>query len=112
LFLAKRTKLLKSNNRRFKFKRRLEMRELTHDEIEEVSGGVGPIGAVIGGLAGGLGAGFSGQGVGGIISGATFGAVSGFFGGIAGATTGFARYSFSAYAVGTGVIGSQSMETS
>ena len=88
------------------------MRELTHDEIEEVSGGIGAVGAVVGGIAGGLGAGLSGQGVGGVISGAAFGAVSGFFGGIAGATTGIARYSFGSYSVGTALLGSQSMETS
>jgi lactobin A/cerein 7B family class IIb bacteriocin len=88
------------------------MRELTNDEIEQVSGGVGAVGAVVGGIAGGLGAGLSGQGVGGVISGVAIGAVSGFFGSIAGATTGFARYSFGSYAVGTGVLGSQSMESS
>lgn len=83
------------------------MRELTQDEVEQVSGGVGPVGAVIGGLAGGIGAGLNNQGIGIIIASATFGAVSGFFGGIAGATTGFARYSFGTYAVGVGVLGGE-----
>jgi uncharacterized membrane protein len=95
--LAKRTKLLKLNNRQFKFKRRLEMRELTHDEIEEVSGGFGPAGAVLGAVGGGIAGAMGDNGLSGIVSGVAFGAVAGFFGGIAGATTGFARYSFGTY---------------
>lgn len=82
------------------------MRELTHEEMERVGGGVGPVGVVIGAVTGGIIGGVN-DGVSGAISGAIFGGVSGFFGGIAAATTGFARYSFGAYSVGTGVLGTR-----
>ncbi|NKB34809.1 MAG: hypothetical protein GKR91_17070 [Pseudomonadales bacterium] len=81
------------------------MRELTLNEVEEVSGGFGLPGAVIGGIGGGLSSAVSGGNVGQIIGSTLTGAVGGFFGGIAGATTGAARYMFGAYAIETGVIG-------
>lgn len=82
------------------------MRELTKREIELVGGGVGPVGVVIGAIGGGVTGAING-GVSGAVSGAIFGGVSGFFGGIAAATTGFARYSFGAYSVGTGALGAR-----
>ena len=84
------------------------MRELTHSEIEEVSGGFGPAGAVLGAASGGIAGAMGDNGVGGIIAGAAFGAVAGFFGGIAGASAGFARYSFGTYSLGVGAMGTQS----
>ena len=81
------------------------MRELTLKEVDEVSGGVGAVGAVLGGITGGAIAVAHGGGAANIISGVTLGAVSGFFGGIAGATSGITRYMFGAYSVETGVIG-------
>ncbi len=81
------------------------MRELTRSEIEEVSGGVGPAGALIGGITGGAISIAKGGGVGEVISGVAFGATSGFFGGIASAASGAGRYMFGAYAIETGIIG-------
>jgi len=85
----------------------IEMRELTDEEIEFVSGGVGVVGAAIGGVTGAVVSARNGGSVGNIIGAASLGAVSGFFGGIAGATTGAARYMFGAYAIETGFLGSE-----
>lgn len=83
------------------------MRELTSEEIEQVSGGVGPYGAVFGGVAGGIYAAADGGNFGQIAAGAALGAVSGFFGGIAAVTSGATRLMFSAYALETGLLGSR-----
>ena len=82
------------------------MRELTSEEIEQVSGGVGVLGAVIGAVVGGGSAAFNGGNVGNIIGGAALGAVSGFFGGIATASTGLARGLFSVYSIESGLMSS------
>lgn len=82
------------------------MRELTEKEIMQVSGGFGPVGAVLGGAIGGGAAIASGESAGVVVSSTILGATSGFFGGIAAATSGLARYMFGAYAVEIGIIGS------
>lgn len=82
------------------------MRELTSEEIEQVSGGFGPVGAVLGGLAGGLSSAATGGNFGQIVGGAAFGAAAGFFGGIASVTTGITRIMFGAYSVEMGVLSS------
>lgn len=84
------------------------MRELSYKEIEEVSGGFGPTGAVIGAITGGIAGGISTRSVGGVLSGMAFGSVAGFFGGIASASTGFTRYAFGGYSVGTSAMGTAS----
>ncbi|MFT7294921.1 MAG: lactobin A/cerein 7B family class IIb bacteriocin, partial [Pseudohongiellaceae bacterium] len=81
------------------------MRELTQDEIEQVGGGFGAVGVVIGAIGGGIAGGINSGNFAGVLSGAALGGVSGFFGGIASVATGFARYSFGGYAVGTSAIG-------
>lgn len=59
----------------------MNMRELSHDEVDEVSGAGGPVGAAVGGVIGGIaGAGAamaSGGSMGGIIGGAVGGALVG-----------------------------------
>ncbi|RDE07645.1 class IIb bacteriocin, lactobin A/cerein 7B family [Pelagibacterium lacus] len=79
------------------------MRELKTNEIEDVSGGVGPGGAVLGAVIGGVGAAVSGGNAGQIAGAALLGGVGGFFGAIAlggygGAVTGM----FGAKAVAVG----------
>jgi hypothetical protein len=57
------------------------MQELTFEQVEEVSGGVGPWGAVVGGVIAGGSAALSGKSVGQIAGATVLGAASGFFGG-------------------------------
>lgn len=80
------------------------MRELTIEETEMVTGGVGPVGAVLSGSAAGISTYANGGNVGEVIAATTFGAAAGYFGGIASAYTGFTRYAFGGYSVGMGVM--------
>lgn len=80
------------------------MRELTEKEIEQVSGGFGPAGALIAGAVSGTLKAASGASAGEVVAATTLGAVSGFFGGIASVTTGITRVMFSAYAIETGFL--------
>lgn len=59
------------------------MRELESNEVDTVSGGIGPGGAVLGAVVGGVGAAVSGGNAGQIASAALLGGVGGFFGAIA-----------------------------
>ncbi|MDO9477369.1 MAG: hypothetical protein Q7L07_11715 [Pseudohongiella sp.] len=83
------------------------MIELTHSEIQEVSGAIAPllavpivIGAITGGAAGAI---QSDGNIGETILGASLGAAAGFFGAIAGATTGAVRVLYGGYAIAAGV---------
>lgn len=84
------------------------MRELTEKEVNEISGGVGPVGAIITGIGSGLVAAMNGGNAGQIAASATLGAVAGFFGSIAGATTGLTRYMFGGFAIETEVLSGMS----
>tara|TARA_B110000003_G_scaffold275708_1_gene319146 strand:- start:1132 stop:1398 length:267 start_codon:yes stop_codon:yes gene_type:complete len=81
------------------------MKELTMNEMEEVNGGVGPIGALIGAVVGGVSQGLNGGSIG---WGIFFGGVSGFTGGMAGAAFSAGRYGIAAAntarSIGTGVL--------
>lgn len=59
------------------------MRELKNDEVESVSGGIGPGGAVLGAIVGGVGAAAAGGNAGQIAGAALLGGVGGFFGAVA-----------------------------
>lgn len=92
----------------FYYKEHMKMRELTFDEISQVTGGIlpalivpGVIGAATGGIAGGV---RSGGNVGDIVMGATLGAAAGFFGTVATMATGAARVVYSGYAIGAGAV--------
>jgi hypothetical protein len=61
----------------------MKMRELKTNEIQAVSGGVGPGGAVLGAVMGGVGAAAAGGNAGQIAGAALLGGVGGFFGAIA-----------------------------
>lgn len=82
------------------------MRELTELELDEVSGGVGVLGAGIGAAIGAGGAIASGASVGQVVGAGIVGGVSGFFGGVAtsGYATGLSRGMFSLYSVETGIL--------
>ena len=84
------------------------MRELTNEEIEQVSGGVGIWGAGIGAAIGGGSAVFNGAGFGQVVGATILGGVSGFFGGIATSryASGAASAMFGAYSVETGIMSS------
>ena len=56
------------------------MQQLNLQEVNEVSGAVGPVGVVIGAIGGGISGGISG-GFSGALKGAAIGAASGFLGG-------------------------------
>ncbi len=84
------------------------MRELTSEEIEQVGGGVGLLGAGIGAAIGGGSALFNGASPGQVVGATILGGVSGFFGGIA--TSSFAgsaaRSMFGTFSVETGILSS------
>ena len=84
---------------------------LTIDQAEEVTGGVGVVGAAIGAATGAGSAAIGGGGPGQIAVGAATGAVAGFFGGIAtvaGSKLGTALFGSKSVAVGvTGAYASQ-----
>ncbi len=61
----------------------MKIRELKTNEIQAVSGGVGPGGAVLGAVMGGVGAAAAGGNAGQIAGAALLGGVGGFFGAIA-----------------------------
>ncbi len=81
------------------------MRELTLEEVEDVNGGFGVVGATIGAVTGGVSAAYNGGNAGQIAAATILGGVSGWFGGLASASSGFARGMWGAYAVEVGVIG-------
>jgi lactobin A/cerein 7B family class IIb bacteriocin len=67
------------------------MKTLDTTEIQHVTGGIGPGGAVLGAIGGGVSAAINGEGARGIALGATLGAIAGFTGGLALASSGGAR---------------------
>ncbi len=81
------------------------MRYLNNKEIACVSGGFGPMGAVLGGITGGVSAAASGGDSRAILHGVVFGAISGLTGGLAAATSGFVRLGWGIRSVATGAIG-------
>lgn len=82
------------------------MRELTMEEMDEVVGGVGPVGAAIGVAVGAGSAAVQGGNAGEIIAGGILGGASGFFGGLATASGvgGFGRSLLATFAVETGIM--------
>ena len=82
------------------------MRELTSEEIDQVSGGVGVLGAGIGAAIGVGGAIVNGGSLGQVVGAGILGGVSGFFGGIATSSMAptFARSMFSLFSVETGIM--------
>ncbi|MFT6295920.1 MAG: hypothetical protein ACJATW_002208 [Glaciecola sp.] len=89
-------------------KRKLRMRELTQDEIEQVGGGFGLLGVGIGAVTGVGSSYFSGGNIGQIIGSGLLGGVAGFFGGIATSSLvpTFARVVFGASSIEAGILGS------
>jgi lactobin A/cerein 7B family class IIb bacteriocin len=85
------------------------MRELTHKEVDEVSGGVGVVGAALGAVTAGVSAAYGNGSVGEVIGASVLGGVSGFFGGIATSryASGLTTAMFGAYSVETGVLASR-----
>ncbi len=80
------------------------MRALTNEEVRQVSGGIGVVGAVIGATTSGLNAYMNDKPAGQIVGTALLGSVAGFFSGISSAASGFGRLAFGTYAVGTGYL--------
>lgn len=81
------------------------MKDLNNKELAYVSGGFGPLGAVLGGVTGGVSAAASGGDSRAILHGVIFGALSGLTGGLAAATSGFVRLGWGIRSVATGAIG-------
>ena len=79
------------------------MRELSNTEIDDISGGVGLIGAAIGGIGGAVYGVASGGGLSGALTYGAIGAMLGATGGIASAAFAGGRYGAGAYWTGRNV---------